>query len=66
MSFRNKEVKMWFMIMIPIFIIGFISMLTSEPASRYLPFLILMAGLATYYTWRFQYRRRKKKTSDKQ
>ncbi|RAZ77656.1 hypothetical protein DP120_09235 [Planococcus halotolerans] len=66
MSFRNKEVKMWFIIMVPIFIIGSIAMLTNEPASRYLPFLILMAGFATYYIWRYRYRRRKKKTGNKQ
>lgn len=66
MSFKNKEVKMWFVIMVPVFIIGSIALLTSEPASRYLPFLILMAGLSTYYIWRYRYRKKQKETGDKQ
>lgn len=60
MSFKNKEVKMWFLIMVPVFIIGSIALFASEPASRYLPFLIMLAGLAIYYTWRFRYRKKKK------
>ncbi len=66
MSFKNKEVKMWFLIMVPVFVIGSITMLTEEPASRYLPFLILIAGWIIYYTWRFQYRKKKKEMNNNQ
>ncbi|MFC3210235.1 hypothetical protein [Planomicrobium okeanokoites] len=62
MSFKNKEVKMWFMIMLPVFILGTIALFTSEPTSRYLPFLIMMIGLAIYYSWRFRYRKKKKES----
>ncbi|WP_372868839.1 hypothetical protein [Planomicrobium okeanokoites] len=62
MSFKNKEVKMWFMIMAPFVIVGVIALITSPPSSRYIPFLILMIGYAIYYTWRFRYRKKKKES----
>ncbi|PKH11182.1 hypothetical protein [Planomicrobium sp. MB-3u-38] len=65
MSFKNKEVKMWFMIMVPVFILGSIALFTNEPTSRYLPFLIMMIGLAIYYSWRFSYRKKKKESDTK-
>lgn len=66
MSFKNKEVKMWFLIMVPVFILGSIALFTSEPTSRYLPFLILIMGWISYYIWRFQYRKKKKETDTNQ
>ena len=62
MSFKNKEVKMWFMIMVPFVILGVIALITSSPSSRYIPFLILMIGYAIYYTWRLRYRKKNKES----
>ncbi|WP_281863945.1 hypothetical protein [Planomicrobium okeanokoites] len=62
MSFKNKEVKMWFMIMVPFVILGVIALINSTPSSRYIPFLILMIGYAIYYTWRFRYRKKNKES----
>lgn len=60
MSFRNKEVKMWFVIMIPIIIIGTITLFINDGTTSWLQFIILLTGLASYYTWRFRYRKKKK------
>jgi len=65
MSFKNKELKMWFLIMGPIFIIGSIALYNSTPSTRWLPFLILMIGYAIYYPWRYRYRKQQKEAGDK-
>lgn len=60
MSFKNKEMKMWFLIMGPALIIGSILMFSSISSNRYLPFSILLVGYAIYYPWRYLYRKKKK------
>ena len=65
MSFRNKELKMWFLIMGPAFIIGTIALVTSDPSTRWLPFLILMIGYAIYYPWRWHYRKKQEETDSR-
>lgn len=66
MCFRNKEVKMWFVIMGPFIVMGVIALLTSDPSTRWLPFLILMIGYAIYYPWRYNYRKVQKEADKKQ
>ncbi|TAA71707.1 hypothetical protein [Planococcus salinarum] len=65
MSFKNKELKMWFMIMVPVIIIGTIALFINDGTTSWLQFIILFTGLVSYYTWRFQYRKKKKKTDAK-
>lgn len=64
MSFRNKEVKMWFMIMVPVIIIGMFTLFINDGTTSWLQFIILLAGLASYYTWRFRYRKKQKAEND--
>lgn len=61
MSFRNPEVKMWFIIMTPFILFGFIILYMNAPSTRPLPFAGLIIGYAIYYTWRFRYRKKKRK-----
>lgn len=65
MSFKNKELTMWFVIMGPTLIIGSILMFTLDSSIRYLPFLILLVGYSIYYPWRFRHRKKKKEARDK-
>lgn len=65
MSFKNKEVKMWFLIMIPVVIMGTFAIFSSDPIARFVPIFLLFGGLATYYIWRFRYRRRQKAKAGK-
>ncbi|MCM3611650.1 DUF1129 domain-containing protein [Planococcus sp. MERTA32b] len=61
MSFRNKEVRMWFWIMVPAFIIGAIGLFLNDGQVPFLNLIVLGGGLVVYYTWRFLYRKKKKK-----
>lgn len=65
MSFKNKEVKMWFVIMIPFFLIASFFLFEGNPANRSLPFLLLLLAWAIYYSWRYRYRKKQKNTADK-
>lgn len=66
MSFKNKEVRMWFVIMIPAFIIGAIALALNDSSTQYLHFIVLLIALVTYYTWRFRYRKKKKENGSEQ
>lgn len=66
MSFRNKEVKMWFFLMFPFIVLGAIALFTSDASTRWLPFLILLIGYAIYYPWRANYRKKQKKMGGRQ
>lgn len=65
MSFKNKEVKMWFVIMIPVLIIGTIALFLNYPSPHSNQFIVLFLGLVTYYSWRYRYRKKKKEAGDK-
>lgn len=60
MSFKNKEEKMWFTIMIPVVVMAFFAIFSLHPVAKYLPVFLVLGGYATYYTWRFRYRRKQK------
>ncbi|WP_422122292.1 hypothetical protein DHX103_10810 [Planococcus sp. X10-3] len=64
MSFKNKELKMWLIIIIPVMIIGGIALFAGEPYSRYIPFFTLLFGLVLYYSWRYRYRKKKKENKE--
>ncbi|MFD1030154.1 hypothetical protein [Metaplanococcus flavidus] len=64
MSFKNKELKMWLLIMVPITIIGSYFLLTSTPSTRHYPFGILLIGYAFYYSWRYRFRKKKKENKE--
>lgn len=61
LSFKNKEVRMYFYLVVPTLIIGIIILLFYDEKYPYAPFSLLVAFWTIFYTWRFFYRRKKKK-----
>ncbi|HSP22801.1 MAG TPA: hypothetical protein VLQ20_10820 [Planococcus sp. (in: firmicutes)] len=59
LSFKNKEVRMWFYIMLPIAAIGFFILFSAAYKYNNLAILLVMIGWLIYYIWRFQYRKKK-------
>lgn len=64
-SFKNKEVKMWFYIMGPYLIVGGFILFFGGHKYQYVQFSLLVIALITYYFWRFLYRRKQKKEINK-
>lgn len=64
MNFSNKEVKMWFLIMVPAFIIGAVALFLNDGQVPFLNLIVIGGGLAVYYTWRFLYRKKKRSTAN--
>ncbi|MGE7979188.1 hypothetical protein [Psychrobacillus sp. NPDC093200] len=60
LSFKNKEVRIWFYVMLPTFIIGSIFIFYGEQKYQYIPFLLLVIAWSIFYLWRFFYRKKKK------
>lgn len=60
MSFKNKEVKMWFWIMVPAFVIGAVALFLNDGQVPFLNLLVLGGGLVVYYSWRFLHRKKKR------
>ncbi|WP_313894436.1 hypothetical protein [Psychrobacillus sp.] len=62
LSFKNKEVRMWLYLAVPTFIVGSIIILFFDQQKYpYAPLSLLIAFWSIFYTWRFFYRRNKKK-----
>ncbi|TQR14771.1 hypothetical protein [Psychrobacillus vulpis] len=62
LSFKNKEVRMWFYWAVPMFIIGSIIIFYGEQKyQRYVPLLMIVITWTIFYLWRFFYRRKQKK-----
>lgn len=59
LSFKNKEVRMWFYLAAPAFIIG--SIFLWEPKYPYIPLLVLEITWTIFYIWHFFYRKKQKK-----
>lgn len=60
LSFKNKEVRIWLYLMIPIIVIGSVIIFYGEQEYQYFRLLILAIALLIFYTWRYFYRRRQK------
>ena len=61
LSFKNKEVRMWFYLMVPTFIIGSIFIFYGEPKYQYIRLLVLVIIWTVFYLWRYFYRKKMKK-----
>jgi O-antigen/teichoic acid export membrane protein len=61
LSFKNKEVRIWFYITVPTFIIGSLFLFIGGPTYNYVPLVLLVIAWITSYIWRFLYRRKQKK-----
>ena len=57
LSFKNKEVRMWFYLAVPTIIIGIIIIYYGEQNYRYIPLLVFWT---IFFIWRFFYRRKQK------
>lgn len=61
LSFKNKEVRMWFYLAVPAFIIGSFLIFYGGQNYPYIPLSMLVITWTIFYTWRFFYRRNQKK-----
>ncbi|WP_342542384.1 hypothetical protein MHH33_16515 [Paenisporosarcina sp. FSL H8-0542] len=61
LSFKNKEVRMWFYLMGPTVIVGGLILLYGKHKYQYVQFSMLVIAVITFYLWRFLYRRKQKK-----
>jgi len=62
LSFKNKEVRVWFYLAVPTLIIGIIIIYYGEQNYQYIPLLVFWT---IFYIWRFFYRRKRKKEEKK-
>ncbi|GGA24417.1 hypothetical protein [Psychrobacillus lasiicapitis] len=58
LSFKNKEVRVWFYLAIPTFIIVSIIIFYTEQNYQFIPILVFWM---IFYIWRFFHRRKQKK-----
>ena len=58
LSFKNKEVRMWFYLAVPTLMIGIIIIYYGEQNYQYIPLFLFWT---IFYIWRFLYRRKRKK-----
>lgn len=63
LSFKNKEVRMWFYIIVPTFIMGSLILFFASRSYNYVPWIMLIIAWITFYTWRFLYSRKQKKNN---
>ncbi|MFF2753055.1 hypothetical protein ACFVR1_04755 [Psychrobacillus sp. NPDC058041] len=61
LSFKNKEVRMWFYLAVPTFIIGSIIIFYDDQKYQYVRLLVLVIAMTIFYIWRFFYRKKQKK-----
>ncbi|MCM3357308.1 MULTISPECIES: hypothetical protein [unclassified Psychrobacillus] len=57
LSFKNKEVRMWFYIILPTVVACSIALLIINPYYAYIPQVIIFVAWIIYYLWRFFHRR---------
>jgi len=62
LSFKNKEVRMWFYLAVPSFIIAITLIYYGEQNYQFIPLIVFWT---VFYIWRFLYRRQQKKEGGK-
>jgi hypothetical protein len=65
LSFKNQEVKTWFVIMTPFFLLSSSFLFKGDSAKRSIPFLLPILAWTVYYSWRYRHRKKQKKTAGK-
>lgn len=63
LSFKNKKVRIWFVIMVPVVLGSVLFMLFTEINYHSLVSLFPVMGWLIFYIWRYLYRRKQKKES---
>ena len=63
LSFKNKEVRVYFYMAIPVLIAATILIFFVDQPNGYIPFITLIIFWTSYYTWRFFYRKKKRKNN---
>lgn len=64
LSFKNKEVRMWFYIILPTVVACSITLLFTNPNYAYIPQVIIFIAWIIYYSWRFFHRRHRDHNSN--
>lgn len=60
MSFKNKRVRIWFSVILPISILAILLYIFLPVELQIVPTLLLMATLVIYYAWVFMSQRKNK------
>jgi len=60
LSFKNMEVRMWFVMMIPTVIIGALIMVFVGIVYPYIAVSLILIAWIIFYIWRYFYRKKKR------
>jgi len=60
LSFKNIEVRIWIVIMVPFFIVGALFIIFAEFKYQSLGIVFPLIAWIIFYVWRFFYRRKQK------
>jgi len=60
MSFKNKRVRIWFSVILPISVLAILLYILLPSELQIVPTLLLMATLVIYYAWVFISQRKNK------
>ncbi len=61
LSFRNKEVRVWLVIMVPTVIAEVLLILFSETPTSYVTSLLPLISWTIFFIWRYFYKKKQKK-----
>ena len=61
LSFKNKEVRVWLVIMVPTVIAGVLLILFSETPTSYVTSLLPLISWTLFFIWRYFYKKKQKK-----
>ncbi|MGI2326914.1 hypothetical protein [Planococcus sp. YIM B11945] len=60
MSFKNKKVRVYFGLIVPVIIVAIIMHFVLPPAYQMIPTFLVLSGIAVFYLWVLIDRRRQK------
>ncbi|MDN7227957.1 hypothetical protein QWY15_11670 [Planococcus sp. N064] len=60
MSFKNKRVRIWFSVILPITVLAILLYIFLPAEMQIVPTLLLMVTLVVYYAWVFMSQRKNK------
>lgn len=61
LSFKNKEVRVWLVIMVPTVIAEVLLILFSETPTSYVTSLLTLISWTIFFIWRYFYKKKQKK-----
>ncbi len=60
LSFKNKEVRIWFVMMMPAVIVGALIMFFVGIRYQYVAVLLILMAWVIFYIWRYFYRKKQR------